>query len=487
MSTQVETERKYTLAAAQTLPSLAAVVVEGPVREFDLKATYYDAPDYRLTRAWQVLRRRVGGSDEGWHLKLPGRTRDERIEVHAPLASARVPATLRERVAATLAAAPVVPVAVLRTRRSERQLCGPDGTVLAVTCTDHVRATVGEHRQEWWEAEVELAGGPPELLDRIEAVLAAAGIRPAETGSKIARALARAIREAEVPDQSARAAVLAYLGEQIGVLQDREAAVRDDTPDAVHRSRVATRRLRSTLRTYAPLFARGSVSALRGELRWHAEELGAPRDAEVLRERLLGAAAGLASPGRDLVAHRIAEALDTAHGEAHVRLVASMATERYEQLQLALEQLLVAPPLARQASEPASVVLPPLFADAVRRVRRLAAHAQARPGDLTRWHEVRKAAKAARYGAEVLVPVLGARAEAVRADWEAVTEALGAVQDAVVAQQVIGDLAWQAVADGLPRLPFDDLRHEQDRLLREALERGRRALGTALADRPASG
>jgi CHAD domain-containing protein len=94
---------------------------------------------------------------------------------------------------------------------------------------------------------------------------------------------------------------------------------------------------------------------------------------------------------------------------------------------------------------------------------------------------VRKAAKAARYGAELLAPVLGERADADRARWEAVTVAFGAVQDAVVAQQVIGDLAWHAVADGLPRLPFDDLRHAQDRLLRESLARGRDALAAALA------
>ena len=54
------------------------------------------------------------------------------------------------------------------------------------------------------------------------------------------------------------------------------------------------------------------------------------------------------------------------------------------------------------------------------------------------------------------------------------------MQDAVVAQRVIGDLAWHAVADGVPRLPFDDLRHAQDGVLRESLARGRAALAIAL-------
>lgn len=480
MPGQVEVERKYNLRKGQELPGLAAVVTEGPVSEFALEATYYDAPDYRLTRAWQVIRRRVGGSDEGWHLKLPGARPDERIELHAPLEQRRLPREFRERVSETLAGAPVIPVAVLRTRRREQQLCRPDGTVLALTCTDHVRAAVGSQEQEWWEAEVELVEGDGALLDQIEHVLARAGIHRAEAASKIGRALDRALAATEDEDTSARGAVLAYLAEQVGVLQDREPAVLVDAPDAVHRSRVATRRLRSALRTYAGIFGTGTTKVLRGELRWHAEELGAPRDAEVLREKLLASLDDLPDDDRGLVGGRIEAALATAHARAHVQLVQSMGTARYEHLQLELEQLLAAPRLNRMAAEPARVVLRPMFDQAVARVRELDAHAAARPGDFTRWHEVRKAAKRARYGAELLVPVLGEGAEIRRARWEAVTEALGAMQDAVVAQRVIGDLAWHAVADGLPRLPFDDLRHAQERVLRDSLARGRAALAVAL-------
>ncbi len=480
MVSQVEVERKYNLRKGQELPDLGGVVTEGPVAEFVLEATYYDAPDYRLTRAWQVIRRRAGGNDEGWHLKLPGTRPDERIELHAPLAYRRLPREFREQVDRTLAGAPVIPVAVLRTRRREQQLCAPDGTVLALTCTDHVRATVGSQEQEWWEAEVELVDGDVALLNRIEGALSRAGIHRAEAASKIGRALDRALAATRDDDASARGAVLTYLAEQVGVLQDRELAVLADEPDAVHRSRVATRRLRSVLRTYAGVFGTGTTRMLRAELRWHAEELGAPRDAEVLREKLLAGLEDLPGRDRDLVGARIESALTEAHARTHRRLVESMGTDRYERLQLDLEQLLAAPRLNRMAAEPAGVVLRPMFEQAVARVRELDAHASARPGDFTRWHEVRKAAKRARYGAELLVPVLGEGAEIRRARWEAVTEALGAMQDAVVAQRVIGELAWHAVADGLPRLPFDDLRHAQDGVLRESLARGRAALVVAL-------
>ena len=322
------------------------------------------------------------------------------------------------------------------------------------------------------------------VADRIEARLAAAGVHRAATGSKIARALAAAMAAAPGvvgPHSSAGAVVLAYLAEQVGVLQSRESDVLVDGPDAVHRSRVATRRLRSTLRSYGEVFAPSGVAALRTELRWHAEELGAPRDAEVLAERLMNAVESLPVAARAEVENTLATALGRTHSEAHAALVASMGTVRYSDLHLALEQVLARPALAAAASAPAGATLAPMLERAIARVRKLAGHAASRPTDLTRWHEVRKAAKAARYGAEVLLPVLPERAEHLRANWERVTEAFGAVQDAVVAQQLIGELSWQAVAAGQSRQPYDDLRHDQDEVLRESLTRGRKALAVALA------
>ena len=483
MAGQVEIERKFALAAGQELPSLAGIVGEGPVAEHHLVATYYDTPDFRLTRAWQVVRHRTGGTDAGWHLKLPGGSADVRHEVHAPGDSPRVPQTLRAAVAGTLAGAPLLPVAVLRTHRREQQLLGTDGALLALVCIDEVRATAGGQEQEWSEAEVELVGGDTDLADRIEARLAAAGVHRATTGSKIARALAAGLATAPGavgPHSTAGSVVLAYLAEQVGVLQSREPDVLVDGPDAVHRSRVATRRLRSALRSYGKVFAPGAVSTLRTELRWHAEELGAPRDAEVLAELLMDAAGSLPIPARAEVENTLAPALRRTHGEAHAALVASMSTARYSDLHLALEQLLARPVLAPAASAPAGATLVPMLERAIARVRALAEHAASRPTDLTRWHEVRKAAKAARYGAEVLQPVLPKRAERLRANWERVTEAFGAVQDAVVAQQVIGELSWQAEAAGQSRQPYDDLRHRQDAVQRDSLERGREALRAAL-------
>jgi CHAD domain-containing protein len=479
----VEHERKFALADGQPVPDLSAVAEVGPATEFDLVATYYDSPDFRLAAARQVIRRRTGGVDDGWHLKQPGAEPDQRTELHAPVGHRRPPQQFRALVAGTLDGAPLVPVAELRTHRSEQQLVNVDGIVLAVLCTDQVDARAGVHIQGWREAEVELVDGDAGFLDRVTRALQAAGVHLSESGSKAGQALAPAIAEAAVHDRSAGAAVLAFVGAQVGVLQACEAAVRRDGPDAVHRSRVATRRLRSALRTYGGVFEPSAVRHVREELRWHAELLGGARDTEVLRERLTTALAELEEPAGEAVIRRVTSSLAEAHALAHGRLVESMSTDRYEEVQLELEQLLVAPRLAWVAAEDASAVLPPMLGVAVGRVRKLARRAAARPGDLARWHEVRKAAKAVRYGAEALVGVLGGTAENWRARWEQVTEGFGAVQDSVVATHVLEDLASQTVVDGLPRAPFDALLAHQDAALRDALARSRGALATALRKR----
>ena len=83
-----EIERKYDVEAGAALPSLVTMpgvdrVEQRPPVELD--AIYLDTDDLALARARITLRRRTGGGDEGWHLKLPAR-KDVRRELHAPLA-----------------------------------------------------------------------------------------------------------------------------------------------------------------------------------------------------------------------------------------------------------------------------------------------------------------------------------------------------------------------------------------------------------------
>ena len=73
----------------------------------------------------------------------------------------------------------------------------------------------------------------------------------------------------------------------------------DSDPEGVHQARVATRRLRSDLRTFGALLDPDWTDALRAELGWIGGLLGAVRDADVLLERLDDRIAALPPPDVD--------------------------------------------------------------------------------------------------------------------------------------------------------------------------------------------
>jgi CHAD domain-containing protein len=275
--------------------------------------------------------------------------------------------------------------------------------------------------------------------------------------------------------------VLDYLRTQAGVIADRADDVLVDAPDAVHRSRVATRRARSALRTFAPLFTKGRLRGLSNELAWHADHLGAPRDAEVLKERLLTRVndlddAEIAGPVR----RRLGDALDATHEHAHRSLVESMGTERYAALRANLADFVADPPLRKDGRRATRDRLVDLLDGAIERVRRLEARAAEIGDDVHRWHEVRKAAKAARYCSEALVPVLGDHGEQLLRAWEAVTEALGEFQDTVVAESYLATAAVRAREAGEPADTYLELVLVELQSRDEALALGREALAAAL-------
>ena len=73
----LETEQKYDATADFILPDLNGL--DGRAKatgrhRYYLSATYFDTEDLDLIKNRITLRRRVGGPDEGWHLKLPVRT-----------------------------------------------------------------------------------------------------------------------------------------------------------------------------------------------------------------------------------------------------------------------------------------------------------------------------------------------------------------------------------------------------------------------------
>src|SRR5262249_39255635 len=161
--------------------------------------------------------------------------------------------------------------------------------------------------QRWRELEIELVDGSPEILAGVDEALRAAGATPARAPSKLARALADrypALRRLTGRTTTKEQTLIRYLRKQRDAIADNEPGVRRGDPDAVHDMRVATRRLRSTLRTFRSLFDRSRTDLLRDELQWLGGELGAVRDGDGMVKRL---AAEVAAVPPELVVGPVAE------------------------------------------------------------------------------------------------------------------------------------------------------------------------------------
>lgn len=201
MSEFLEIEQKFDVDTGFERPSFAGLagVSEAAPELYHLSATYFDTADGRLAASKITLRRRTGGTDEGWHLKLPAGA-GARREVHAPLGQdrpgergeRRVPEVLAARVADVTGGQPLAPIAILNTERTVVTLRGDDGQTVAEVADDAVtarRLAPAGPELRWREVEVEVPTANPSLQRAAADVLLAAGARPAGHGSKLARVL----------------------------------------------------------------------------------------------------------------------------------------------------------------------------------------------------------------------------------------------------------------------------------------------------------
>jgi CHAD domain-containing protein len=467
----LEIERKYDVTEATPLPDLHTLAgvgrVEQPV-EHVLEAVYFDTEDLALAANHITLRRRTGGDDAGWHLKLPQST-DARREVHEPLGidRLRVPEALLRRVRVHLRGRALAPVVRLNTRRIVRGLRGDGDRVLAVFCDDHVTAerlapaTVAVSWREW---EVELVVGSATVLDAAERLFAAAGIRRSSSVSKLARSLGdRLPPERPTPPwtatrKTAAHVLLSYLREQVRALVAQDPLVREGGPgavdktDAVHDLRIAIRRLRSALATYRLLIDPDVAARLRAELQWLGASLGTARDIQVITARL-DQLVGAEPPPLVLgpVRNRIDTQLGGDFAAARHGGLEALDSTRYFDLLDALDSIVASPPLTDLAGRPAERVIPRLIERESRRLRRAVRAANAAKGtgrhDVA-LHEVRKAAKRLRYAAELARPVRHKPADRLAAAAENLQTILGDHQDSVVARDTLLALSTQAYLQG---------------------------------------
>ncbi|KOG40737.1 CYTH and CHAD domain-containing protein [Streptomyces resistomycificus] len=460
--TKREIERKYE-SDDSGLPDLTGVagvdtVLDKGVAELD--ATYYDTADERLATSSITLRRRTGGSDAGWHLKFPV-SEGVRDEVRAPL-SDTLPDDLAGLVRSRVRNAPLRPVVRLRSARDVRDLLDSEGRLLAEVSVDAVHAerlSGGDGDAQWTEIEVELAdGGDPAFLDKVDKRLRKAGVRPSKSSSKLARALAETApkkkrRSGPAKDPvTAGDHVLAYVRTQRDAIVELDPAVRQDAEDSVHSMRVATRRLRSTFKSFGGILDRAVTDPIGEELRWLAGELGVDRDHEVLTERLTTA---LDEVPRPLVSGPVAERLhlwaSARHGGARGRLIGVLDSRRYLDLLDALDALVADPPLLKAAGKKPGKVIAKAVKKDFGKVAALVEDAVELPPGTDRdvaAHEARKKAKRTRYAAEAARPVLGRPAKDLVKSMKALQNLLGEHQDSVMSRRALRELSAVAHAAG---------------------------------------
>ncbi|QIR69287.1 CYTH and CHAD domain-containing protein [Kocuria sp. KD4] len=197
---QVEIERKYDVAGQRTprlkLHKLKNFTVGDPV-EHEMSATYYDTADLALAHAKVAVRRRTGGSDDGWHVKYQaGQVRGELHYEPLKTSAQRIPAALRKVLTGLTLGEELTPVATINTHRTVYPVLGEDGQY-AELCLDAVSARDerGRVTREWSECEVELTRDDltqkqaRTVFEAVESVLYAAGAAPSSSVAKIARAL----------------------------------------------------------------------------------------------------------------------------------------------------------------------------------------------------------------------------------------------------------------------------------------------------------
>ena len=198
-------------------------------------------------------------------------------------------------------------------------------------------------------------------------------------------------------------------------------------PEAVHRARVALRRLRSYLRTFRPILDAEWADALRERMRWLDEHLGKARDLDVLVQGIETQAAEPSPNGAP--SHEHLDRLRTERAERHAEVRAAMSEPRYVTLLEDVVAAARAPRFSRRAEAPARKTARKLLRKVWRRVRRCVRAYERNPSERA-LHEVRIKAKHVRYAAECFAPIAGKRAEKLARRAECLQNMLGDHHDA---------------------------------------------------------
>ncbi len=440
----------FDVPADAVFPDLAAVTPDGGSWEVSAGATeshHLDTAEHDLRRAGVSVARTVADDGRGWRLELPdGEVRTVADRPRTP--ADEVPSDLAAATVGVRRGRDLRPLATVKVHRTVHRLV-VDGVASVSVSDETVHTTAAtpdgallEEFRRW------VVTGEGEVADAVGARLAAVdGVtEDADPGSDVARALvghpavAPERRRAKKGRQTAGDLILAYLRAQDDALVAGDLMLRSGT-GGIHPTRVATRRLRSTLRIFRPFVDADRAAAFDAELSWYAATLGEVRDREVQRVRMRALVDEIPE---ELVLGPVGSSIDAALRSEEIlhreRLAEALDSERYLALLREAHLWSTTPPFTERASKKASSLTKRVDKAAAKLVAHLEA-GLAGGGDDEELHSARKAGKRARYAAELATPVLGKKAAKLVSRYEKVQDVLGDFQDGVVACALIRRLA----------------------------------------------
>lgn len=450
-----EIERKVRIdeafELAPVLSNIASFTAQ-PGAPIDLVAQYYDTDELTLLR-WRItLRRREGGTDAGWHLKLPVDDGFARDELHLPL-SAHVPPQLADIVSPLLGEKPLRMQAEVRTHRVPTIINDAAGVARVEVVDDHVSVTaVSGDSQEFREIESEaIDASSPESLEAMEIVtgcLLAAGGSPSSV-SKAASALGpRAAGQPDVPqpplprkDRLAVDFVRYELAQQVRAFLFADIDVRRDVPGAAKRLRISARRITALLDALSPLFEPEWAESLREELDWIETEIGGIRAAELLRDRITGDLSDLGLG--DSIRTSVEGDLEGRMKSARSGALAALRSDRHLYL---VEDLVAAgtdPAVTVPAFEPYPTMVPTLVKASIDRFRGATSNLHL-DSSADEWTAAAGAIRTARYAACSILPMHGKRMTRIERELHRISDAFTRISECNLAQQALSDLALQS-------------------------------------------
>jgi CHAD domain-containing protein len=435
----LEREDKWDVGEQFELPDLGDIVVGGHVEHdtVDMTSVYYDTPERDLQAHGILLRRRDGDDDAGWQLKTPatgGRTELRWALTDSP------PDSLTKLLTGISLGKDLTDVATIHTVRDWYRIRDADAAQLcAEVADDSVRAWSDQRSLAWREIEVEHGRGTQSFFKQLTDRLRSAGARPSRYESKLSHVLPTA--PVAQPASRAGRALATYLGAQIDAIVAGDLGLRRGL-DPIHDTRVAIRRLRSTLRVFRKALDRSVMGDFDGELRWFAGLLGDVRDCQVQHRRFTAALDEfpvelVLGPVRSHVRNE----LQSIEFPARARVRDAMDSPRYLAIMTVLRNWRANPPINPEMTK----------GQLIRKTRRAGRKADRRltaalrDGDDAMLHRARKAAKRARYAAELVKPLGGAKqTKRIRKHYKGIQSVLGDHQDTVVASAAVRRMALSA-------------------------------------------